>query len=31
VQPKLQRTELTGKDGGALTVEILRFADQASE
>lgn len=31
VQPKLQRTELTGKDGGALTVEILRFADQAPE
>jgi hypothetical protein len=29
--PKLARTELTGKDGGALTVEILRFADQTAE
>lgn len=27
VQPKLARTELTGKDGGALTVEIMRFSD----
>lgn len=25
--PKLARTELTGADGGALTVQVVRFAD----
>lgn len=25
--PKLGRTELTGADGGALTVQVVRFAD----
>lgn len=26
--PKLARTELTGKDGGNLTIEVVRFADK---
>lgn len=25
--PKLQRTEVTGKDGGALNINIIRYAD----
>ena len=30
-QPKLSRTEHTGKDGGELIVEIVKFADQAAQ
>lgn len=28
--PKLARTELTGKDGGAVVIEVTRFADTNS-
>lgn len=28
--PKLARTELTGEGGGALTVQVLRFADSST-
>ena len=27
IHPRLSATEVTGKDGGALTVQILRFSD----
>lgn len=31
VMPKLQSTSLTDGDGGPLTVQLVRFADQGSE